>query len=199
MRNRLIGAMAAIALTATAASAADIYRGPPPYAPAPVPYGYSWMGPYVGANLGYEWGSLSNSGAKPNGVAGGFQGGPVPDTVDDRDGGRAVGGGDGLAHLGRPGLVVAAGDQQQGQAGGDGAGIGGGGQGLAVAGVALRVLPHDQLSDERGDFGFVPAGGLGQGVGDHARGDGRGAVLAQGGGAVTLGLPGGVGRLGDRA
>jgi outer membrane immunogenic protein len=75
MRNRLIGAMAAMALTATAAGAADVYRGPPPYAPAPVPYGYSWMGPYVGANLGYEWGSLSNSGAKPNGVAGGFQGG----------------------------------------------------------------------------------------------------------------------------
>jgi outer membrane immunogenic protein len=57
-------------LSASAADAADFYK-----APSPVPYGYSWMGPYVGANLGYEWGQLSNSGAKPSGIAGGFQGG----------------------------------------------------------------------------------------------------------------------------
>jgi outer membrane immunogenic protein len=49
----------------------------PPYAPAPIPYWYSWnwTGPYMGANLGFQWGSLSNSGASPSGVAGGFQGG----------------------------------------------------------------------------------------------------------------------------
>jgi outer membrane immunogenic protein len=58
------------ALSASAAGAADFYKAPPP-----VPYGYSWMGPYVGANLGYEWGQVSNSGAKPSGIAGGFQGG----------------------------------------------------------------------------------------------------------------------------
>jgi outer membrane immunogenic protein len=75
MRNSLIGAVAAAALTATAAGAADLYRNPPPYAVAPIPYGYSWMGPYIGANFGYEWGSLSHSGAKPSGIAGGFQGG----------------------------------------------------------------------------------------------------------------------------
>jgi outer membrane immunogenic protein len=75
MRKKLMGAIAAIALTAAAAEAADLYRSPQPYAPAPVPYGYSWMGPYLGANVGYQWGSLSNSGANPSGVAGGFQGG----------------------------------------------------------------------------------------------------------------------------
>jgi outer membrane immunogenic protein len=75
MRTGLIVTAAALALTATAASAADLYRTPPPYAPAPVSYAYNWAGPYVGANLGYQWGALSNSGATPNGVAGGFQGG----------------------------------------------------------------------------------------------------------------------------
>src|ERR1700677_541445 len=57
-------------LLASTAGAADFYKAPPA-----TPYGYSWMGPYLGANLGYEWGELSNSGAKPSGIAGGFQGG----------------------------------------------------------------------------------------------------------------------------
>ena len=74
MLRKLTGAIAAIASTATAAAAADLYRGPPSYPSAPA-YGYIWSGPYVGANLGYQWGSLSNSGASPSGVAGGFQGG----------------------------------------------------------------------------------------------------------------------------
>ena len=77
MRSGLVLAMAVMALTASAAHAADVYGSPPPYAPSPVPvaYGYRCMGPYMGANFGYQWGSLSNSGAKPSGVAGGFQGG----------------------------------------------------------------------------------------------------------------------------
>ena len=76
MLRGLIGAIAVTTLMATGAGAGDLYR-PPPYAPPPPPYWYSWnwMGPYVGANLGYQWGTLSNSGAKPSGVAGGFQGG----------------------------------------------------------------------------------------------------------------------------
>jgi outer membrane immunogenic protein len=112
MRKALFGAMAAVVLTATGASAGDFYRrpplvlgscgpapcGPPPTGPCgPAPcgpphsgpcgaapcgppptsywYEWNWIGPYVGANLGYQWGSLSNSGAKPSGIAGGFQGG----------------------------------------------------------------------------------------------------------------------------
>jgi len=58
------------ALAASAAGAADFYKAPPP-----TPYGYSWLGPYVGANFGYQWGQLTNSGANPAGIAGGFQGG----------------------------------------------------------------------------------------------------------------------------
>ena len=87
MRNRLIGAIAAVALMATGAGAGDFPPGPcgrPPCGPPPppgpcglAPCGpppWYWTGPYVGANLGYQWGSLSNSGAKPNGVAGGLEG-----------------------------------------------------------------------------------------------------------------------------
>ena len=70
MRKGLLAALGALALLTNAAGAADIYT-----APQPVPYGYRWMGPYVGANFGYQWGQLSNSRADPSGVAGGFQGG----------------------------------------------------------------------------------------------------------------------------
>src|ERR1700724_2341851 len=77
MRSGLVLATVVTALMASAANAADVYGSPPPYArgPMPVAYGDRLMGPYVGANFGYQWGSLSNSGANPSGVAGGFQGG----------------------------------------------------------------------------------------------------------------------------
>ena len=80
MCKRLIGAIAAIALMATGAGAGDLYRppspcGPPPCGPPPPPPYWLWVGPYVGANLGFQSGELSNSGARPSGVAGGFQGG----------------------------------------------------------------------------------------------------------------------------
>jgi outer membrane immunogenic protein len=77
MRIRLTGAAAAMALTATAATAAEVYGGPPPYGAAPAPYytAFSWMGPYVGGNLGYQWGALSNSGANPSGLSGGGEAG----------------------------------------------------------------------------------------------------------------------------
>ena len=35
----------------------------------------SWIGPYLGGNLGYEWGSTSNNPTRPSGIAGGIQGG----------------------------------------------------------------------------------------------------------------------------
>jgi outer membrane immunogenic protein len=75
MRTGLIGIAGALALTASAAGAADVYGGPQPYAPQAAPFAYSWIGPYVGANFGYQWGALSNSGANPSGILGGFQGG----------------------------------------------------------------------------------------------------------------------------
>ena len=33
------------------------------------------MGPYLGANVGYEWGSVSNNPTKPSGIAGGIEAG----------------------------------------------------------------------------------------------------------------------------
>ena len=78
MRIRLTGAAAALALTVAAATAAD-YGGPPPYGAPPAPYytAFSWLGPYVGGNLGYQSGALSNSGADPAGISGGGQAGYV--------------------------------------------------------------------------------------------------------------------------
>jgi outer membrane immunogenic protein len=32
---------------------------------------YSWAGPYLGGNLGYDWGSVSNNPTKPSGFVGG--------------------------------------------------------------------------------------------------------------------------------
>jgi len=74
MCRRLVNGTAALVFTATAASAADVYRAPAtaPYVPY-VASTYSWMGPYIGANFGYQWSDLSNSDAKPSGIQGGFQ------------------------------------------------------------------------------------------------------------------------------
>jgi outer membrane immunogenic protein len=60
-------ALAAIALASSAADAADLT----PYANPRREY--SWVGPYVGANVGYQWGGVTHSGADPAGVAGGGQ------------------------------------------------------------------------------------------------------------------------------
>jgi outer membrane immunogenic protein len=62
------------AVWAAAASAADLPR--PSYYTATAPLsGYSWTGPYLGGNLGYEWGSTSNNPTRPSGFAGGVEGG----------------------------------------------------------------------------------------------------------------------------
>ena len=77
MRKSMIAIAGALSLAAmaSAAPAADLYGGQPyaPYAPAAAgPYG--WAGPYVG-EISAISGALSNSGADPSGIAGGFQGG----------------------------------------------------------------------------------------------------------------------------
>ncbi len=69
-----VAALCGAALLAPAANAADL----PPYAyKAPQPYtaAYSWIGPYVGGTLGYEWGDVSNNPTRPSGVAGGIEAG----------------------------------------------------------------------------------------------------------------------------
>jgi outer membrane immunogenic protein len=58
---------------ASTVCAADIG---PRYYTAPVPsYPLAWAGPYIGATLGYEWGSIDNNPTRPGGVAGGIEAG----------------------------------------------------------------------------------------------------------------------------
>jgi outer membrane immunogenic protein len=71
-------ALAALALIAatSATRAADIPGMSRPYgAPAAVYSAYNWMGPYVGANLGYQWGDVTNNSTQPAGGALGLQAG----------------------------------------------------------------------------------------------------------------------------
>jgi outer membrane immunogenic protein len=75
MKTTVVGAVAA-AIATTAAMAADVPRGMGPYTTAPVPYAvYGWLGPYLGFNAGYQWGSVTNGGTEVTGLMGGIQGG----------------------------------------------------------------------------------------------------------------------------
>ncbi len=75
MKKAIYAAAAAAVMASSAALAADLGRGPY-YAPAPVPSaGFSWAGAYAGANIGYEWGGVTNNPTQPAGIAGGLQGG----------------------------------------------------------------------------------------------------------------------------
>ncbi len=66
------GALAVSTISAT--RAADFPSAPYYTAPAPVS-AFSWIGPYIGGTLGYEWGTVHNNPTRPNGVAGGFEAG----------------------------------------------------------------------------------------------------------------------------
>jgi outer membrane immunogenic protein len=68
MSRIALGAAALIAATWTASvEAADFYYG----SSAP----YSWLGPYLGGNLGWAWGSVDNNVTSPSGFVGGAQAG----------------------------------------------------------------------------------------------------------------------------
>src|SRR6201992_33588 len=76
--NRIaLGAAALIAAVWTvAAQAADLpYGTRAPYTVNQPLNAYSWAGPYLGGNLGYQWGSVSNNPTKPSGFVGGATGG----------------------------------------------------------------------------------------------------------------------------
>ena len=70
-RTVLAAALFALALLSDAAVAADNF----PYGAPARPGGYMWQGPYVGANLGYQWSGITNNPASPSGIAGGVQAG----------------------------------------------------------------------------------------------------------------------------
>jgi outer membrane immunogenic protein len=78
MSNKAI-ALAGLALLATlgTARAADIPGAQRSYyaAPAAAYAAYSWMGPYIGGNIGYQWGDVTNSAAQPTGSVLGLQAG----------------------------------------------------------------------------------------------------------------------------
>jgi outer membrane immunogenic protein len=75
------GAAAALAATigmATAAQAADLsygYGSREPYTVAQPLNAYSWAGPYLGGNIGYNWGDITGNPTHPSGFTGGVQGG----------------------------------------------------------------------------------------------------------------------------
>jgi outer membrane immunogenic protein len=74
MRWILFAAALGATAAAGAAAAADLQR-PSYYGTAAPLISYGWTGPYLGGNIGYEWGTTSNNPTRPSGVAGGLQGG----------------------------------------------------------------------------------------------------------------------------
>jgi len=71
--RKILGAAMLLA-TAGAAVAADLPAGN--YYSAPATFNASsWAGPYIGATLGYEWGSVTNNPTHPNGLEGGIEAG----------------------------------------------------------------------------------------------------------------------------
>jgi outer membrane immunogenic protein len=64
---------AAAITSAGAASAADYPRAP--YATPYLVSVHNWSGPYLGGQLGYQWGNTTNDPAQPSGIAGGARGG----------------------------------------------------------------------------------------------------------------------------
>ena len=77
MKRLVVGvaALAALGWTASAEAADLNYGQRAPYTVNQPLNAYSWAGPYLGGNLGYEWGSVSNNPAKPSGFVGGVQAG----------------------------------------------------------------------------------------------------------------------------
>lgn len=72
MKKLILGTILA-GLTASVAVAADMR--PAPYYQAPAASYYNWAGAYAGANVGYQWGKIKNTGTNPSGLEGGVQGG----------------------------------------------------------------------------------------------------------------------------
>lgn len=71
--NKIIFSVAFAGLVVSgAANAADMQRSTPYYQPPAGSY-YNWSGAYAGANVGYQWGKVKNTGTNPSGLEGGLQ------------------------------------------------------------------------------------------------------------------------------
>jgi outer membrane immunogenic protein len=69
-----VGAILVLSRFGSMAMAADLPASPYYTAPEPLS-AYSWAGPYLGATIGYEWGTVDNSPTHPSGIAGGVEAG----------------------------------------------------------------------------------------------------------------------------
>ena len=75
-RFAVVAAALSLAGMIQPAKAADLSFAPrQPYTVNQPLNAFSWAGPYLGGNLGYQWGSVSNNSAKPSGLTGGAQAG----------------------------------------------------------------------------------------------------------------------------
>ncbi|MGA7806747.1 outer membrane protein, partial [Bradyrhizobium sp.] len=74
MKKLVLGALIAAGWTASS-QAADYYPPRGPYTVNQPLNADSWAGPYLGGNLGYDWGSVTNNPTKPSGFVGGVDGG----------------------------------------------------------------------------------------------------------------------------
>jgi outer membrane immunogenic protein len=70
-----LGATFVLATAAGTALAADLPVQQQNYYTAPAPVSSSWVGPYLGGTLGYEWGSVTNNPTHPAGIEGGLEAG----------------------------------------------------------------------------------------------------------------------------
>ena len=76
--SRIVGATVALIAVSWAVQgeAADFnYGSRAPYTVNQPLNAFSWAGPYLGGNVGYAWGTVDNSWAKPSGFVGGVQAG----------------------------------------------------------------------------------------------------------------------------
>jgi outer membrane immunogenic protein len=76
-RIALVAAASIAVVWTSAVEAADLGYGQPyqPYTVNQPLNMYSWAGPYLGGNIGWDWGSVDNNPTKPSGFVGGAQAG----------------------------------------------------------------------------------------------------------------------------
>ena len=74
--SRIVLVAAALIAAVSSVRAADLpYGSRAPYTVNQPLNMYSWAGPYIGGNIGWDWGSVDNNPTKPSGFVGGVQAG----------------------------------------------------------------------------------------------------------------------------